>query len=57
MHSTQNKYGYPGINMKIEFLFYVKTPVLSILVKEPMNLSQIDKMKLMKELKGYEDRF
>ncbi len=57
MHSTQNKYGYTGISTKIEFLFYVKAPVLSILMKEPMNLSQIDKMKLMKELKGYEDRF
>ena len=57
MHSTQNKYGSPGINTKIESLFYLKAPVLSILMKELINLSQIDKMKLMKELKGYEDRF
>jgi hypothetical protein len=28
MHSTQNKYGSPGINTKIEPLFYLKAPVV-----------------------------
>ena len=57
MHSTQNKYGSPGINTKIESLFYLKAPVVVHTHEKDDNLRQIDEMKLRKELKGYEDRF
>jgi len=37
-------------------LFFVKnSPFLSLIIKELINLSQIDKMELMQELNEYKD--